>query len=326
VEASREALALLQPVLQNHPNYKRIRERVAKSSVLLGEHLALAGSLEEAETHIEEGIRRYEALVAKDSRPDLIRDLASSHLRRAWASTLRGDLASAKIAYDLARSAVAQLAKADAGNAMTQSDLVGIDLHRGELLVLSGQYASARTMLQSTLASFLKLEGDANVISEESIYTWLGEAQFGLHNFAGALQSYQKAMGLLEKHLEWDDNRCGWAADAVRAAATLLKLGRPNDAGDMYHKALATADTTLARAHQDPPSLYPIADAYSGLADIALVRTNRKEACEFYQKSAQTWKQIAQPALINPADYPAGNPRSVDQRIAAECKTPQPSH
>ena len=162
------------------------------------------------------------------------------------------------------------------------------------------------------------------------LHAWLGEIQFATHNYAEALRSYQKSAEFIEKDAQYDDARCGIAADYVRMGDVLMKLDRWQDAAAAYNKALQKADLSFSLAHKDVPAFYPIADAHAGLGDLSMEMARRSrdpnqraryqnEACSSYQQSIDTWHQISQPARFSPSHFPAGDPRSVSKRLA-ECR------
>jgi len=304
---------------------------VAKATVQLGYQLALAGALNEAQPQTERGIAAYQSLVKQGARPGVIRDLAASRLREGMINLMRGDDSAASTDFVLAREAVVPLSKADPENVMLRSDILSLEFEQGRLLVLTGRFAEAVVTLQRTMNGFekLHLEGDTGP-GNGLMFTWLGEAQSGMHNYGEALGSYQKAIAALEKDAQLDDSRCGIATDYVRIGHTLTKLNRLQDVAAACRKALEKADISFALEHKDVAALYPIADAHAELGDLSTTLARNtldpkeqmrlwNEACTSYQKSLDTWRQIPQPARFCPSGYPAGDPRSVGNRLA-ECR------
>jgi tetratricopeptide (TPR) repeat protein len=304
---------------------------VAKATVQLGYQLAVAGVLNEAQQQTERGVAAYQSLIKQGARPDVIRDLAASRLRQGMINLMRGDDSAARSNFDLAREAVAPLSRADPENVMLRSDILSLEFEQGRLLVLTGRFREAAAKLQETISGFekLHLEGDTGP-GNGLMFTWLGEAQSGQHNYGDALRFYQKAIAALEKDAQLDDSRCGIAADYVRIGHALTELNRLQDVAPACRKALEKADISFALEHKDIAALYPIADAHAELGDLSTALARKSpdsreqmrlwnEASASYQKSLDTWRQIPQPARLGPSGYPAGDPRSVANRLA-ECR------
>jgi tetratricopeptide (TPR) repeat protein len=91
-------------------------------------------------------------------------------------------------------------------------------------------------------------------------------------------------------------------------------MGQVQQAEDEYKKALETANLSVSLAHGDIPAVYAAADAYLGLGDANAAEARKaretaarvrlfKEARSFYEKSLDTWKQVANPSSMNGNDY-----------------------
>jgi hypothetical protein len=107
-------------------------------------------------------------------------------------------------------------------------------------------------------------------------------------------------------------------------------MGSFQEASEAYEKALKIADAFSFPEHQDVPALYPAADAYAGLGDIAAAQARKagageqqsqlwEAACAAYEKSVSLWQRIPNPSHISPSGFEAGDPREVARR-RAECK------
>jgi eukaryotic-like serine/threonine-protein kinase len=334
VESIRQFLAIEQEILRSNPDDPHIRQGAAKAMIELGNQLAHAGFLEEAERQAEAGTEAYKALekppqVKEGTRPDIIRELAKSQIVLGQISLMRGDVTAAETNFNLAHEAVAHLARLDPENLQLQWDVVSVEFEQARLLALSGRARDASAHIQPGIRMYdRKLEDDSGP-GLGLLYAWLGEIQFAAHNYAEALRSYQKSAEFIEKDAQYDDARCGIAADYVRMGDVLIKLNRWQDAAAAYKKALQKADLAFSLAHKDVPALYPIADAHAGMGDLAVAMASksrdpnqragyRNDACSSYQQSVDTWHQIAQPARFSPSHFPTGDPRSVSKRLA-EC-------
>jgi non-specific serine/threonine protein kinase/serine/threonine-protein kinase len=330
MESFRQCLTLEQDILRSNPDYPHVREGVAKTTIELGNQLAHAGLLDEAQRQADAGSAAYQTLAKQGKRPDVMRELAKSQQYLGQITLMRGDLGAAENYFNLAYQAIAGLARLDPENVQLQWDLVNLEFERGRLHVLSGRFDEAPAELQPALNMYDKKLEDDSGPGLGLLHAWLGEIQFAKHQYAEALRSYQKSAEVIEKDAQYDDVRCGIAADYVRMGDTHLKLNRWQDAAAAYNKALEKADLSFSLTHKDIPALYPIADAHAGIGDLsmALARKSRdpverarywNEGCASYQQSVDTWRQIPQPARFSPSHFPAGDPRSVNRRLA-ECR------
>ena len=330
VESIRQFLAMEQEILRSNPDYPHIGQGVAKAMIEFGNQLAHAGFLDEAHRQAEAGTEAYEALEKQGTRPDIIRELARSRILLGQISLMRGDVTPAETNFNLAHEAVARLSRLDPENLQLQWDVVSAEFEQGRLLALSGHARDASAHMQPGIRMYdRKLEDDSGP-GLGLLHAWLGEIQFATHNYAEALRSYQKSAEFIEKDAQYDDARCGIAADYVRMGDVLMKLDRWQDAAAAYNKALQKADLSFSLAHKDVPAFYPIADAHAGLGDLSMAMARRSrdpnqrarywnEACSSYLQSIDTWHQISQPARFSPSHFPAGDPRSVSKRLA-ECR------
>jgi len=325
----RQAVTLLGKVQDIDPSETSISTEIAHATVVFGWQLAIVQDLGEARRQVDKGVSGYEALAKNDGRPNLTRYLAASRWRQAWVAMMSGDFSTAKTSLDQSYESVARLAKLDPENVVLRLDLAGNEFEQGRLLVMMGRFAEGRAREQEGITNYEKIQSDEGLLDVSSMYAWLGKAQLGEQKYADALRSYEKAVSIGSRGAEWDDKRCGRATSYVGVGDAQVKLGRYQEAAEAYRKATAEIDLPSAIARKDIPALYPMADAYSGMGDLAMAlanksrdsseRTqNRKEACTDYQKSLDIWKRLPQPSSLSPSFYPAGNSHEVEKRFG-EC-------
>ncbi len=294
----------------------------------------MVGDLDESYQQAQAGITAYEVLINKKSRPDLVRELAMAHMKLGKVEVLRGDDAAAKNDLDLAQQTLSRLLKLEPDNAMLQSDAIGLEFAQARRLVLLSKFEEAAAKEQTVISAWNNIKSDAETQSPGLLSAWLGEAQFGMHHYLEALQSYQKSAAVLEKEISYDEARWGIPMIYSRIGDALLKLNRLEDADAAYQKALHDIDPTFAREHKDNPAFYSIAAVYAGLGDLLMshARTThdakeearfRNEACDAYQKSLDAWHQIPQAARFSPSEFPAGSQHSVAKAFL-ECKSTLP--
>jgi eukaryotic-like serine/threonine-protein kinase len=331
VRSFRESLDLLHKIRLRAPDYPHIRQREAKFDVILGYELAATGSLEEAQEHIDRGISEYQELSAQSSNPDLLRETAAARIRQIYINLMRSQFSAADKILELNSQVLTHLASLDPVNGILREDIAGNVFDRGRMLLLMGQFGEGRAKIQEGITQYEKIKDtEAQLIDPALMYAWLGKAQFLLRSYPEALTSYQKALALSGKDVDVADARSLWIMLQVGFGDTLTKLGRYAEAAAAYERALQKIDLNVLRSHDNIPALYPAADAYSGMGDLAMALAGkasgpaergrrRKEACDDYQKSADVWKVIPNANPFPSNYFPAGNPHEVETRLA-QCK------
>jgi len=127
-----------------------------------------------------------------------------------------------------------------------------------------------------------------------------------------------------------DDTLCQLATSYVKAGDVLTKMRSLQEASASYEKALDIITPLISPERQDVPALYPAADAYAGLGDVAAARARiasdareqaqlGSDARTWYEKSLSTWQNIPNPSGIGPAGFKARAPHEIARRLA-ECK------
>jgi serine/threonine protein kinase/tetratricopeptide (TPR) repeat protein len=153
----------------------------------------------------------------------------------------------------------------------------------------------------------------------------------GMHDEAAALQNYKEARGLYDRLAQTDqrnlDARLNVAATDAKIAATFLRLGQYDEAQKSYRRAIQVSEPP---ANGTPPNLeaqYTLANAYSGLGDVAfhLARSTDpklaalKEATSWYEKSIGVWNKIPSRGVMSPAGFDVGDLEEVADHLA-RCK------
>jgi non-specific serine/threonine protein kinase/serine/threonine-protein kinase len=329
VDAFRKARDLRQEILRTNPEYPGIRQGVAKVTVLLAHQIGRFASRDEAIQLMNEGIADYEAL-AKATGDDagVVRELSTAEERRGDVELMKGDIGAARADFNRSQKRIERLARLDPENKMLQADLWVAEYHDGRALATAGKYAEALAVLQRALQGYLALHLEADSgPGPGAMQGWIGEAQAGTHNIAGALKSYENAATILAPdQATYDDARCDLAVVETKIGDTLVKMGKLREASATYANALEIANLTLSLEHKDFPALYAAADAYAGVGDVAAAQARQtqdpaaqsqqySEARTAYEKSLEVWKQIPNPSRISGNGYLAGDPHQVALRL-----------
>jgi tetratricopeptide (TPR) repeat protein len=284
--------------------------------VQLGFQLAHTAALEEGQKQIEAGVSEYVDLVQKGARPDTVRDLAQSRLRLGLVQAVRGDFDGARKTFELARNALAPLAKTDPQNMTFRVDVLSIDFEFARLLVLERRFRDAETAIAVVIAAFEALhEEEDSGPGMGVMYAWLGEAQFGAGKLDQALRSLQKSAQLLESDMQYSDGICGIITDYVRIGDVLVKLERRSEAETAFRTAFARSDPALAAKRADLSALAPIAAAHAEIAHLrfSFASTARDpaqrdrlqaQACEEYHQAHEVNQLIPVAWTFNPGNFP----------------------
>ena len=339
LESFQKDLTIKEGILKTHPEYRNIRTGIGMVSVLVGDALARIGSRQEALQKMQAGIGLYESVVKGGADINTKRDLAISKAKRGEIQLMDGDFAAALASFNEARTMLEPMAKVDPQNNMLQLDMAGMDYEEGRLLASTGRYAAAILPLQKAIQAFqvLRTQGrDGTDIGPGlgAFYIWLGEAEAGERHLQGALENYRKASAEMKSpagRLVPDDTLCQLATSYVKAGDVLTKMRSLQEASASYEKALDIITPLISPERQDVPALYPAADAYAGLGDVAAARARiasdareqaqlGSDARTWYEKSLSTWQNIPNPSGIGPAGFKARAPHEIARRLA-ECKS-----
>lgn len=331
LESLRKYQSMRLDLQKTNPEYHGIQRSVGMSTIQYGEQLGLLGSRHEALEQMQAGIQAFESLAKSNANPDVKRELSVSQLKLEELQLMDGDATSAEASLQRAAASLQVLVRGDPENAMFQSDLSKADYDEARILVFRGKYAEGVVKLRAAIAK-IENKKPSPEIALGGYYIWLGEGQAGLHDPRGALQSYQKAVVLLEipaGQPAFDYSRCESATSYVKLGDALAKSGDLNQAAVAYQKAVDITNPLISSERMDVPALYPAADAYAGLGNVAMIqaRTTRApgesvrlwtDARNSYEKSMEIWRRIPNPSRISSLGFAAGDPHEVTARLS-EC-------
>ena len=339
IDGFQKTLALVEQIARIDPGYRNLSIRIAKTRIQLGFEYAFTGEMDKALQLNKDGIAAYAALVAKNPEPDIARDLTVARTRLAVLSAINGDLATAGAQLRLVREALTPMQKADPGSITMRVDLMSLDFHEARLKALDGKFAEAAAQLDRTLNAFHKLHAEEDTgPGDGAMYAWLGEAQFGMHQPAQALESYQKAVKALESDVQYADGQAGIVMCYARVGDANAALGRMAEAEAAYSKALEKSAAIAPRAKQDFSTIYPIAAAHLGRAEMWMKESQsakspeeraklRDQSCAAYRQSAELMAPIKAPQRFSPSEYPVADPRRSDRmRASCDAAAASPGH
>lgn len=332
VASVRQALALAQALQRKQPELKGIAESVARLTVHLGDQLSRSGSLLDAESTLQDGVRQYAALRGHSDTLELTRNAAHAQLLLGRVSLMRGHLAAAAANFSAATDGAARLLRLDPGNSMLTWDVISLSFERGRLQTVTGRGAGIPADFQPVLDQYARNLEDDSGPGIGVLQAWLAQGHYRAGRYAEALQALQESIKGLQGEPSYADERSGLAEDRRMIGDAQLRLRDYAAARAAYDAALGAANAQDAAARGDEAALYAVAGAQSGMGDLLMAQAGElKEAgaraqyltraCGYYADSARTWSRISEPALYSPDQYPSGNAQAVQARLS-DCRPP----
>jgi tetratricopeptide (TPR) repeat protein len=160
----------------------------------------------------------------------------------------QGSLPEALRLYRGAQDAVAQLARADPGNARWQRDLSVSYDRIGDVLVAQGSLPEALKAYRDSLAIRDKLAqadpGNAQWQRDLSVsYAKIGDVQVAQGDLAGALENFKRTSEILDRLARADPGNAGWQADLAASHGKLgqlyVRMGNKAEARRMFERGRA---------------------------------------------------------------------------------------
>jgi tetratricopeptide (TPR) repeat protein len=250
-----------------------------------------------------------------------------------------GRFQSALAYYELELATFKSRAERDPQDMMARSILAGAYYDVGDTVVKMGRFKDGLATIRRAIALDKELVSvdpkrgalrsllAQHRVAEAEALNKLGDPTGALQSDKEARTFYQSLATLDDQNLDARLNVC--ATDA-KIAATFLRLGRFDDALEVYWRALRVSEPPAAK---NPPNLqaqYTLADTYSGLGDTAMHLASRTsnsseqlsywtEATSWYEKSLGTWRMIPNRSVISPSEFDVGDPRKAAKHLAV-CK------
>lgn len=161
-------------------------------------------------------------------------------------------------------------------------------------------------------------------VMEAEVLSRTGDVAGALRGLAEARRLYDQLAQSDERNLE---ARLNVATTDTKIARTLRRLGHYEEAQKSYRRAIQVSEQPAAGTPPNLEAQYTLANAYSGLGDIAFHlagNTNAKipawkEATSWYEKSVGVWNKIPNRSVISPAGFDVGDPAEVATHLAM-CK------
>ena len=248
-----------------------------------------------------------------------------------WDGDAKASFESYSQAFGIARL----LAEADPKSQQAQFDLVATNQGLGYAEVRLGRLHEARRNLEAAVkVSETVAAADPQSASAKDV---LAYSENGLGNLyeqsaapALAVASYRKALNLWKQLVaeapQDIDTRLKVASIEDRIGDVLANTGPTGEAISAYREALSSAEDLTKSTPTNQWALYVVADALSGLGDVAARLAEKQQisseslkewtkAQTWYQRSADTWRQVHNPGVMNPGTFECGSPAHVSEGL-----------
>ncbi len=124
------------------------------------------------------------------------------------------------------------------------------------------------------------------------------------------------------------NTRCDIAASYAKVGAAFARVGNRSEASAAYRKAIQIAEPLVSSKPTNVLGLYATADAYFGMGELARSAAQQststsqgerqqhwREACDWYRKSVDVWRQIPNPGRTTPSGFTTGDPKTVARHL-----------
>jgi serine/threonine protein kinase/tetratricopeptide (TPR) repeat protein len=188
----------------------------------------------------------------------------------------------------------------------------------GNAQSLTGELSSGLQQIRKGLGT-LSSESTTDPIDDDTALllgrgsVFEGEVLERLGDESKALRSYEKAAAMFESRplANRPALKSLCAAVYAKVAGALARLGRRDLAQETYAKALALISPQRDSAQPAAQDRYVLVDIYAGLGDLASEHAGPRslrgeavaEACSWYQKSMENWRQLPLRSAVSPIGF-----------------------
>lgn len=251
---------------------------------------------------------------------------------------MNGDVQEALASFRRSSAMLQELEKADPHNVLYHLDVAGATASVGRALAGAGKDAEGLAMLKRAVG--VLEENHARDRSYTDIPYWLGQdhiwrgeilARMGTAR--AALDEYRRGASSLESLMSGTvspDTRCDIAASYAKVGAGYTALRSGSEASAAYRKALEIAEPLVSSKPTNVLGLYAAADAYFGMGELAKSaaqpstsalqgeeQQHWREACDWYRKSVDAWRQIPNPGRTTPSGFATLDPTTLARSLRA---------
>ncbi len=334
-----KALAIASELLKNDPENVSLAYEVAGLYERIGGMQAMNGHRPEGLRNLNIALNIFRSAGTRSGNASLPATVAAISSLIGEAEEMDGHFQSALTYYQQELATFKRRAEQDPQDLQARDYLSGAYYDVGDALVKMGRVSEGLATIRRAIVvnqELVSVDAKWGIVRSDLAQHRVAEAEAlnKLGDAKAALQSYKEARSFYQSLAELDnlnlDARLNVSATDAKIAATLFRLGQFDEARETYLRALQVSEPS---AGSNPPNLqaqYTLADAYSGLGDIALYLARSKKypikqidhwraAISWYEKSLRIWHAIPNRSVISPSEFDVGDPAQVTNHLGA-CK------
>ena len=335
-----KALAIASQLLKNYPDDVTLAQETAVLYERIGGLQGLMmGRRPEGLQNLNVALKIFRSLAAQNNNAGFQRAVGAAASVIGGVLVMDGRFQPALASFREELAISESLSERDPQNQQARKDLTSSYYDVGGALMRLGRLGEGLAMIRSAIVldkQLVSLDPKQAVLRSNLAQHRVaeGETLGRMGDAAGALQSYKEARsfygGLARLDEQNLDARLNAAAADAKIAATLFWLGQFDEARETYRRALQVSEPPAGSNPPNQQAQYTLADAYSGLGDVAMYLAGRtkypikqlsywREASSWYEKSLGIWHAIPNRSVVSPAWFDVGDPAQVANHLAV-CK------
>jgi tetratricopeptide (TPR) repeat protein len=335
-----KALAITSQLLKNDPDDVTLaRETAVLYERIGGLQGLMMGRRPEGLRNLNVALKIFRSLSAQSNNAGFQRAVGAAASVIGGVLVMDGRFQPALASFREELAISERLSERDPQNQQARKDLTSSYYDVGGALTRLGRLGEGLAMIRSAIAldkQLLSLDPKQAVLGSNLAQHRVaeGETLGRMGDAAGALQSYKEARsfygGLARLDKQNLDARLNASATDGKIAATLFRLGQFDEARETYRRVLQVSEPPAGSNPPNQQAQYTLADAYSGLGDVAMYVAGRtkypikqlsywREASSWYEKSLGIWHAIPNRSVVSPAWFDVGDPAQVANHLAV-CK------
>ncbi len=311
----RKAYQLQKETLRASPAELESQRRSTELSVKIGQELAYLGFREEGLEANREGVEIYRALTKDENNALMSRELAAVLSQQGLILLMDGKSLAALQSFRESLAIVQKLAVADPQDMLLQDDIGDYLAGVGHSLLMAGRVSEGVSTFEQSERVFERkiARGSLAARYQMAVYRlWCGEGLARNGRVGEALEKVRGALPDLEKMAALPTANARSLTNLATAhldiASALSQAGDRSAASLEFHRAIETAQPSATAGNQQ--AQYTLADAYSGLANLAALGNTREDltkAQALFGESMAIWKTIHNPGTLSPGGFATGS-------------------
>jgi serine/threonine protein kinase/tetratricopeptide (TPR) repeat protein len=334
-----KALAIASELLKNDPENVSLAYEVAGLYERIGGMQAMNGHRPEGLRNLNIALNIFRSAGTRSGNASLPATVAAISSLIGEAEEMDGHFQSALTYYQQELATFKRRAEQDPQDVQARDYLSAAYYDVGDALVKMGRVSEGLATIRRAIVlnqQLVSVDAEWGTVRSDLAQHRVAEAEAlnKLGDAKAALQSYKEARRFYQSLAELDnlnlDARLNVSATDAKIGATYLRLGQVDSARESYSRALQLSEPPAGGTPPNLQAQYTLADAYSGLGDVAVHLAGRidspikqlpywREANSWYERSLRIWHAIPNRSVISPSEFDVGDPAQVANHLDA-CK------